>query len=112
MNNEQPTMNKNMQNKPNFQNYKMNVTKVLTKDYKNKSPRRLRKNKPNSNPIKPNLLDAQMTVTLYITKDYENKSPRRLRKNKANSNPKQSLFQTFCWGCRTEKIMSCNRLPH
>ena len=40
-----------MQNKPNFQKAEMNVNKVLTKDYENIRLRRLRENKPKSNPI-------------------------------------------------------------
>ncbi len=40
-----------MQNKPNFQKVKMNVSILLTRDYENIGQRRVRKNKPNSNPI-------------------------------------------------------------
>ncbi|HIJ53067.1 MAG TPA: hypothetical protein HPP66_07920, partial [Planctomycetes bacterium] len=40
-----------MQNKPNFQNAQMNVNKVLSKDYENKTLGERGKNKPNSNPI-------------------------------------------------------------
>jgi len=43
----QPIMTFFMQNKPNFRNDKMNVNKVLTKDYDNKSLRRPTQNKPN-----------------------------------------------------------------
>ena len=43
-----------MQNKPNFGKAQMNVNKVLTKDYENKTLGGRGKNKPNSNPIKPN----------------------------------------------------------
>jgi len=42
-----------MQNKPNFRKSQMNVNKVLTKDYENKTLGERGKNKPNSNPIKP-----------------------------------------------------------
>jgi hypothetical protein len=55
---------------------------------------------------KPNLLNAQINVTSVKTKDYGNDPPRTTRKSK----PKQTQFQTFCWRCRTEKIMFCNRL--
>ena len=41
-----------MQNKPNFQKAKMNVNSLITTDYENKWQRKVRKNKPNSNPIK------------------------------------------------------------
>jgi hypothetical protein len=40
-----------MQNKPNFQKAKMNANSCATTDYENKWQRRVRKNKPNSNPI-------------------------------------------------------------
>ncbi len=40
-----------MQNKPNFQNDKMNVTAFTKKDYDNKPSLRTGKNKANSNPI-------------------------------------------------------------
>ena len=43
-----------MQNKPNFQKAKMNINSLITTDYENKWQRRVRKNKPNSNPIKSN----------------------------------------------------------
>ena len=55
---------------------------------------------------KPNLLNAQTNVSSFITKDYENERLYRHGKNK----PNQTQFQTFCWGCHTEKIMFCNRL--
>ena len=41
------------QYKPNLRKPKMNVNKVLTKDYENNPPGGLRKNKPNSKPISP-----------------------------------------------------------
>jgi hypothetical protein len=43
-----------MQNKPNFRKAKMNVNKVLTKDYEKRTLGERGKNKPNSNPIKAN----------------------------------------------------------
>ena len=47
-----------MQNEPNFEKAQMNVNKVLTRDYGNKSNWTLGENKPNTNPIqtqyKPN----------------------------------------------------------
>ncbi len=42
------------QYKPNFRKARMNLNFYLTKDYENKWQWRVRKNKPNSNPIKPN----------------------------------------------------------
>jgi len=45
---------KQTQFKPNHKKAKMNVNKVLTKDYENKRLYRCAENKPNSNPNKPN----------------------------------------------------------
>ncbi len=40
-----------MQNKPNFRMAKMNVSNIITRNYKNFIPLAGQKNKPNSNPI-------------------------------------------------------------
>jgi len=40
-----------MQNKPNFKKAQMNVSRVSTKDYEDKTPGQRGKNKPNSKPI-------------------------------------------------------------
>ena len=76
-----------MQNKANFLDALMNVNIYNTVDYENKWQRRVRKNKPNSNPIKPNLRKAQMNVNLTLTKDYRKKDDFAVQKNKPNSNP-------------------------
>ncbi len=76
-----------MQNKPNFQKSQMNVNLYNTRDYENKWQRRVRKNKPNSNPIKPNLKRAQININSIITKDYRKKDDFTVRINKPNSNP-------------------------
>jgi len=76
-----------MQNKPNFQKAKMNVNSLITIDYENKWQRRVRKNKPNSNPIKPNLKRAKMNANVFIIKDYRKKDDFVVRINKPNSNP-------------------------
>ena len=64
-----------MQNKPNFPESQMNVNKVLTKDYENKTLGEHGKNKPNSNPIqtqsnpiKPNFPKGQNERKLYYNK--------------------------------------------
>jgi hypothetical protein len=43
-----------MQNKANYLDDQMNVTKVITKEYEDKTLGERGKNKPNTNPIKPN----------------------------------------------------------
>ncbi len=65
----------------------MNVNPYNTKDYENKWQRRVRKNKPNSNPIKANLKRAKMNINSFITKDYRKKDDFLVRINKPNSNP-------------------------
>ncbi len=55
--------------------------------YENKWQRRVRKNKPNSNPNKANLKRAQMNVNLTITKDYRKKDDFIVRINKAKTKP-------------------------
>jgi hypothetical protein len=54
MNNEQPTMNKIMQNKPNFKNARMNITSFTTMNYEKITMNSAVKNKPKTNPNKPN----------------------------------------------------------
>jgi len=65
----------------------MNVSNIITRNYKNFIPLAGRKNKPNSNPIKPNFQKAKMNVNLTLTKDYRKYDDFAVRKNKPNSNP-------------------------
>ncbi len=76
-----------MQNKPNFQDDQMNVSNIITRNYKIFIPLARYKNKPNSNPIKPNPRKAKMNVNLTITKDYRKKDDFVVRINKPNSKP-------------------------
>ncbi len=62
----------------------MNVNSLITTDYENKWQQRVRKNKPNSNPIKPNLKKAQMNVNLTLTMDYRKQDDFVVRINKPN----------------------------
>ena len=88
-----------MQNKPNFPKSQMNVKLYNTKDYENKWQRRVRKNKPNSNPIKPNLRKAKMNVNLTLTKDYRKKDDFAVRINKPNfQNAKNERKRFFTKG--------------
>jgi len=48
-----------LQNKPNFQNAKINVSSFNKKDYEKKTLGECGKNKPNSNPNKPNFSTKQ-----------------------------------------------------
>ncbi len=86
----------------------MNVSNIITRNYKNFIPLAGYKNKPNSNPIKPcpacpefiegsapvlskvegvewaNLQKAKMNVNLTLTKDYRKKDDFVVRINKPN----------------------------
>ncbi len=83
-----------MQNKPNLVRRRRIANSVCTTDYENKWQRRVRKSKPNSNPIKPNLQKAKMNANVFVTKDYErndiflspNKQTQFLLKPKMNVN--------------------------
>ncbi len=76
-----------MQNKPNLVRRRRIASSVYTKDYENKWQWKVRKNKPNSNPIKPNLQKAKMNINSIIAKDYRKKDDFEVRINKPNSNP-------------------------
>ncbi len=76
-----------MQNKPNLVRRRRIANSVYTTDYENQWPRKVRKNKANSNPIKPNLRKAKMNVNLYVIEDYRKKDDFAVRKNKPNSKP-------------------------
>jgi hypothetical protein len=62
----------------------MNVTSLITMNYKNFIALAGQKNKPNSNPNKPNLQKAQMNVNLYVIEDYRKKDDFIVRINKPN----------------------------
>jgi len=73
-----------MQNKPNFQDAKMNLSCLYTNDYINFIPLAGYKNKPNSNPIKPNLKREKMNANVFIIKDYRKNGDFLVRINKPN----------------------------
>jgi hypothetical protein len=62
----------------------MNVSNIITMNYKNFIPLGAQKNKPNSKPNKPNLKRAQMNANSLITKDYRKKDDFVVRINKPN----------------------------
>ncbi len=79
-----------MQNKANFPDDQMNVNKVLTKDYEERTLGERGKKQSQTNPNKAKLKKAKMNVTVFYIKDYENISNWAICENKANINPKQS----------------------
>ena len=76
----------------------MNVSNIITRNYKNIIPLAGYKNKPNSKPIKPNLQKAKMNVNLTLTKDYRKNDDFAVRKNKPNSKPIQSQSKPILKG--------------
>jgi len=107
-----------MQNKPNLLDVQMNVNKVLTKDYENKTLGERGKNKANSKPIKPNFPDTQMNVSKVLTKDYENIANCKLCENKANTNPIQTqtkpispFMSPFCFSFFSAPPIIWPRIP-
>jgi len=88
-----------MQNKPNFQKVKMNVSDYITREYGKKDTWWSGKNKPNSNPIQtqtnPISEEPKMNVKSILAVDYENiainiEDPAFRGRN---TNPKQTQFQ-------------------
>ena len=75
----------------------MNVKSYNTTDYENKWQRRVRKNKPNSNPIKPNLKKAKMNVNLTLTKDYRKNDDFAVRINKPNYQNAKNERKLICY---------------
>ncbi|MHC4112676.1 MAG: hypothetical protein ACYSUY_16510, partial [Planctomycetota bacterium] len=62
-----------LQNEPKFQKVKLNVTKVLTKDYDQMDTWSIGKNEPKTNPNKAKFKKAKLNVTSILTVGYENK---------------------------------------
>jgi len=76
-----------MQNKAKFRKVKLNVTKVLTKDYDPMDTWSIRTKQSQTNPNKAKLKKAKMNVTSIIIKDYENKSNWAICENEPKTNP-------------------------
>ena len=83
-----------MQNKAKFRKVKLNVNKVLTKDYVQMDTWSIRKKQSQTNPNKAKLKKAKMNVTSYITVDYENIPPIRAQKKQSQTSKRQKPMQT------------------
>ena len=83
-----------MQNKAKFRKVKLNVNKVLTKDYEKKTLGERGKKQSQTNPNKPKFKKAKMNITSYITKGYENKTPIRAPKKQSQISKRQKTMQT------------------
>ena len=84
-----------MQNKANFRKVKLNVNKVLTKDYVQMDTWSIGKKQSQTNPNKAKLKKAKMNVSSYITVGYENKPPIRAPKKQSQTSKRQKPMQTY-----------------
>jgi len=75
----------------------MNVSNIITMNYKIFIPLAGQKNKPNSNPNKPNLRKAKMNVNLYVIEDYRKKDDFVVRINKPNFQNAQNERKLICY---------------
>jgi len=75
-----------MQNKPNFLDALMNVNKVLTKNYENKTLGRRRKNKANQSQYKPNQSQYNANQSQYKPNTKPNKANFRDKKSSWGGN--------------------------
>jgi hypothetical protein len=71
----------------------MNVNKVLTKDYENKTLSRRGKKQSQTKPNKPKFKKAKMNVTSISTVGYENKPPIRAPKKQSQTSKRQKPMQ-------------------
>ncbi len=85
-----------MQNKANFQKVKLNVTKVITRDYDQMDTWSIGKKQSQTKPNKAKFKKAKINVTSYITKAYENKpliwAPKKQSKIPKRQKPMQTLL--------------------
>ncbi len=75
----------------------MNVSNIITRNYKVFLPLAGQKNKPNSNPIKPNSRKAKMNVNLYVIEDYRKKDDFIVRINKPNLQNAKNERKLICY---------------
>ncbi len=74
-----------MQNKAKFQKVKLNVNRVLTKDYEHMDTWSIGTKQSQTNPNKAKFKKAEMNVTSALTKAYENKPPIRAPKKQSQT---------------------------
>ena len=82
-----------MQNKAKFRKSQMNVNKVLTRDYVNRTLGERGKKQSQTNPNKAKFKKARMNVNRVLTKDYENKTPIRAPKKQSQTSKRQKTMQ-------------------
>ncbi len=84
-----------LQNEPKLRKVKLNVTKVLTKDYDQMDTWSIRTKQSQTNPNKAKSKKAKMNVTSILTVDYENKPPIRAPKKQSQISKRQKTMQSF-----------------
>jgi len=102
-----------MQNKAKFRKTQMNVNKVLTKDYENRTLGEHGKKQSQTNPNKAKFKKAKMNVTSIITKAYENKSPFWAPKKQSQYKPKTNPIlsrRSLGEGGQTQPVVSLSNL--
>jgi len=96
-----------MQNKPNFQYARMNLSASIKMTYKKANLALSEVEWANSNPIKPNLKRAKMNVNSFITKDYRKKDDFIVRINKPNfRNGQNERKLNFNKGLQKKRLFS------
>jgi len=83
-----------MQNKAKFRKVKLNVNKVITKDYDKMDTWSIGTKQSQTNPNKAKLKKAKMNVTSILTVGYENKPPIRAPKKQSQISKRQKTMQT------------------
>jgi hypothetical protein len=83
-----------MQNKAKFKKVKLNVNKVLTKNYEQIDTWSSGTKQSQTNPNKAKFKKAKMNVTSILTKGYENKPPIRAPKKQRQTSKRQKPMQT------------------
>ncbi len=78
-----------LQNEPKFRKVKLNVNKVLTKDYDQLDTWSIGKKQSQTKPIKANLQKAKMNVNKVSTKNYVQMDTWSIRKNEPKTNPNE-----------------------
>jgi hypothetical protein len=82
-----------MQNEPKFRKVKLNVNKVLTKNYEQMDTWSIGKNEPKRTQNEPKFKKAKMNVTAALTMEYENISNWAICENEPNTNPNKPNFK-------------------
>ncbi len=99
-----------MQNKPNYKDDQMNVTSLITMNYKDFIPLAGQKNKPNSNPIKPCPERSRMGQSPKCQNECKLNFNKGLQKKRCFYSPnKQTQFKPNFCQTQNERKLICYR---